>query len=41
MEASTDTGISVEDGGGSSPEVSENGDDEEVVNTVLALSAPP
>ena len=38
VDASTDTDISVEDGGGSSPETRDNVD---VLNTVLALSPPP
>ena len=41
MDASTDTDISVEDGGGSSSEVLETGDDVEVLNTVIALLTPP
>ena len=41
VDASTDTDVSVEDGGGSSSEVLETGDDVEVVNTVIALSIPP
>ena len=41
VEASTDTDLSVEDGGGSSPEVLETGDDVEVLNTAIALSTPP
>ena len=41
VDASTDTDISVEDGGGSSPEVLETREDVEVLITVLALSPPP
>ena len=41
VDASTDTDISVEDGGGSSSEVLETGDDVEVLNTVIALLTPP
>ena len=41
VDASTDTDVSVEDGGGSSSEVLETGDDVEVLNTVIALLTPP